>query len=447
MKSFLFVLCTALLLNGVAVANKGAIAPKGGKVAKWWVNHVSNNPAIDAAKKAAVIAGAVLAIGVATCGLQGCDNRAQNIVSDVVQEKPTSLENPFKIGVIYEHEFVQSWYGAQLAALQANRAGGIDGREIVLYPKTIYDRDTAFAVRVTQNLINKEDVDAIVGANYSYVSEFVDEVVVETNLPMVAMGSTSYTLTRAGPSIFLSAAPDTFQARVSSKYALEELNAKTAAILYWQEDAYSKGLAEAYRDSYNALGGKVVSFQGYSYGVDVKDHVFAAALNDGGIINDVVNAQPDVVFIPGFLESAIVAVQLRGAGEDAILFGADGWGASGGAPLIAMGGKALEGAYYTDGFTPAAAPEFTKAYQDAYGSDPDFLSASGYDATNIVIQAALRTADNITNETLTQEIAATANYEGATTIYRYDIKRHPVKALILNQIVDRKTNFLKTIDP
>ena len=151
------------------------------------------------------------------------------MVKDVLPEKTTSLEDPFKVGVIYEHEFVQSLWGAQLAAQQANLAGGINGREIVLYPKTIYKRDTAFAVRVTQNLISEEKVHAIVGANYSYVSEFVDEVVVETNLPMVTMGSTSYTLTRAGPSIFLSAAPDTFQARVASKYVIEELNAKTAA--------------------------------------------------------------------------------------------------------------------------------------------------------------------------------------------------------------------------
>ena len=166
---------------------------------------------------------------------------------------------------------------------------------------------------------------------------------------------------------------------------------KQQPILYWREDAYSKGLAEAYRDTFNALGGQIVSYQGYSYGVETKAHVFAAALNDDGIIDNVVNAQPDVVFIPSFLESAIVAVQLRGAGEDAILFGADGWGANGAAELLAQGGKALDGAYYTDGFTPEAAPEFSKAYEETFGFVPDFLAASGFDATNIVIQAALRT--------------------------------------------------------
>ena len=437
MRSFLFILCTAVLFNGVAAASGGRGAAlrealRGSKVGKTieGVKHAVAAKASGAKSSAVAVVGALIIGASAICGLQGCET-TQRMAPDILQAKPTSLENPFKIGLIYEHEFTRSLWGAQLAVKQANLAGGIDGRQIVLLPKTIYGRDEAFTVRVTKNLINYDDVDAIVGANYSTISEYVDEPAAISGTLMITMGSTSGTITRAGENIFLSAPPNAFQARVAAKYAVEQLDAKTAAIVYWTDDAYSMDLAESYKASLSALGIKVVLVEDYNYDREMKNSAFAVSLNDSGLVDRVLNAQADIVFLPSFEEIGIVAAQLRAAGEDAIFFGADGWGTK---TTLEWGGKALDGAYYTDLFHPESSPEFTAAYEAEFGFTPDFLAASGYDATNLAIQAALRASPNTTKEELVAEMNNTSDYFGASEIIRYDIERHPIRAVVLNGI-------------
>ena len=424
MKNFLFALCTvSLLANGVAAAKNGVA-----------------RSAVTKVKQAAVT---IVAAAAFSCGLMGCD-LADNVVHDAMSTQASYQGEPVKVGVIYEHEFPQSLKGAELAALQINGAGGINGRYLELITHKIYIRSKADAVRAAENLIIHDEVLAIVGANYSTISELIDEVVAVYDVPMVTMGSTSATLTRASESIFLAAFPDTFQGYVMAKLATDDLKADTAAVVFWGADAYSSGLAGSFRDSFRELGGTVVSYRAYSYETTNMNEDFAAELNASGIVGDVVAAQPDVVFIPGFSESGIVAVELRKAGEDATLLGADGWGAG---DLVTFGGDAVDGAYFSDHFTPDAAPEFTNLYTKAYGNTPDGLSALGYDAMRIVAEAAQRTGDDLTRPTLRDEIAATENYTGATSIARYDEERHPIKSAVIFTLKDGTKVYYKTVDP
>lgn len=424
MRNFLFVLCTAALLtNGVATANNG-VARVTGKV-----KHAL-----------AVIAGTVAL----SCGMMGCD-LADEVMQAGMQEPTTTLQGEaVKIGVIYEHEFPQSLKGAELAAMQINSTGGINGKYLELITHKIYLRSKADAVRAAENLVLHDEVLGIVGANYSTISEFIDEVVAVYNVPMVTMGSTSATLTRASENIFLAAFPDTFQGYVMAKLATDDLGASTAAVVFWGTDAYSSGLAGSFRDSFRQLGGNIVAYRAYSYATSDPNEDFAAHLNDSGIIDEVAAAQPDVVFIPGFSESGIASVQLRKAGVDATLLGADGWGTG---DLIVFGGDAVEGAYFSDHFHPDAAPEFTKAYSAAYGETPDGLGALGYDAMMVVAQAAQRAGDNLTRDNLRREIGATENYSGATVIERYDAERHPVKSAVIFTLKDGTKVYFKTVDP
>ncbi len=387
-------------------------------------------------------AGLAMAVGImVACGLQGCDP-AQNLAKDVIEAR-TDSDNPVKIGVINEHEFPQGWKGAMLAAEQANRAGGIDGRLIVLVPQTIYGRSKSGAVIAAENLIEYDEVIAISGASYSTLSEFIDEVVELEDVPMVTIGSTNPHVTAASEWVFLAAFPDSFQARVMATLAREELGADTAAVLYWGADAYSKGLAGLFSESFGKSGGSVVANFAYTYEGNTAS--FATELNASGIIDEVVAAQPDVVFLPGFeADSGTVAKALRAAGEDAALLGADGWGSA--RDLVEIAGEAVEGALHSDHFAPEASPQFTAAYTSAYGIAPDGLAALGYDSVMIIIQAAQRAAagGELTRTALRDEIEATDDYRGATHIIGYDENRHPVKDAVIFIIQDGERVFFET---
>lgn len=389
--------------------------------------------------------GVTLALGAVTlagaCQLTGCD-QGRHLADNMVGVK-AAKGDPVKFGVIYEHEFQQSFDGVELAATEINRAGGINGRYVELIPQKIYLRNKSDAVRAAENLIVHDEVIAILGANYSTISEFVDEVVAIYSVPMITIGSTSATLTRASENIFLAAFPDSFQGYVMAKLAVEDTGADSAAVIFWGQDAYSKGLAESFRDSFNELGGTVVAYHGYTYETTQENTVFATALNDSGIIDDVVTAQPDVVFMPGFSESAVVAVELREAGADAVFLGADGWGVQD----FKLGGEAVEGAYFSDHFTAEAAPEFSANFEEAYGAEPVGLAALGYDALRVAAQAAQRAGDDLTRVTLRAEIQATENYVGATSIARYDEIRHPVKSAVIFKVEGGQKVFFKIVNP
>ncbi len=431
MKCFLPIALCVVMSGSVALAGGGLVHKPGGKV----------TALINKAKQASVAILAGATVLAAACGLTGCDQGRQ-MTEDVIKAE---MGDPVKFGVIYEHEFPSSFNGAKLAAAEFNSAGGISGRYVEIIPQKIYVRDKAAAVSAAENLIIHDEVLAVIGANYSTISEFIDEVASIYGVPMVTIGSTSATLTRASENVFLAAFPDSFQGYVMAKLATEDIEAETAAVIFWKEDAYSKGLAESFRDSFSGLGGTVVAYRGYSYETTRTNDAFAVELNESGIIEEVVAAQPGAVFIPGFTESAVVAAELRNAGEDAAFLGADGWGVT---ELVDVGGDAVKGAYFSDHFTADAAPEFTENYLAQYGVSPDGLAALGYDALRVVGEAAQRASDDLRRPTLRDEIQATENYMGATSIARYDDERHPVKSAVIFTInEDGEVVFYKIAQP
>ena len=403
---------------------------------------------VSATKRVAVTVGHALAgIGlgvVALCStLTGCDQ--MHMAKDVLQEDVAVTEktpNPVKIGVIYEAEYTlpNSYRGARLAANQANLAGGINGRYIELIPHKIYDRDEADTVNAAKNLVVYDMVIALVGANYSTLSEYIDEVATQNGVLQLAIASTSKTITRAGKEVFLTAAPNSFQALIMSKYAAEQ-GIDSAAVVFWREDAYSVDLAESFRDRFNELG-TVVSYQGYSYGSHLGDEEFAAQLNESGLISSIAAAQPDAVYIPGFGESKVVATELRKAGVDAKVLGADAWGLIDDADLAS-----LEGGVYTDHFHPNAAPEINELYRNTYGIDMDGLAALGYDAIGILVQAGREVGDDLNRETLRDAVERIENYMGATNIKRFDENRHPIKDMVVFEIKGGQRKYLMTVSP
>ena len=53
---------------------------------------------------------------------------------------------------------------------------------------------------------------------------------------------------------------DPFQGQVMSKFAMDTLKAKNAAVLYDNANDYSKGLAQVFKDSFEKAGGKPVGY-------------------------------------------------------------------------------------------------------------------------------------------------------------------------------------------
>lgn len=455
MKNFIVVACVwSLLVSGIAAGNAGGVAVVKRKV----VN---------------IAAAALLGVGAVCGGFIGCDRAGQmgsrmvrevDPVEQVVDEAELpayNLHRTIKFGVIYEHEFPQSFLGAVAAVrilIQMNMTNGIEGLAFEPVPIRIYDNSWSSVVRAASNLIEYDQVVAIIGPNSSLLAEFSDEVAQTSGVPMLAIGSTSPGVPRAGDMVFLTAFSDNYQGQVLAAFARDDLSADSAAVLFRSDSTYSEEIAQSFKDGFRATGGVVSSYHGYTYADN--DALLISQLRH--VVEEIVRTQPDVVAIPSFVaEAAVVMRELRKAGVEAIFIGSDSWG--GGLvdskderDLIAAAGAAVEGAYYpthffleaVEGNLSRESAVFVQAYQQMFDWEPDALAALGYDAAMIVQQAATRIgADKLTPQALRDEIEKIQGYRGATDIAGYDISRLPNKNVIILTVKNGTEMFHKNIRP
>ena len=306
------------------------------------------------------------------------------------------------------------------------------------------NNDPALSEKLAQDLIDKDKVTAIIGPGYSSSAMKVAQVAQSAGVPLVTTTATSPDVTSAGDYVFMAAFTDTFQGQVMARFAIESLNAQTAAILTQEGDPYSEGLSTFFEDNFKALGGNIVAKETYKQG----DTDFTSQLQT------IAAVAPEVIFMPGFTPEVPLAIkqartipQENASGISATFLGGDGWWSS---DLISLGGSDIEGSYYSTFFstntTDANARDFIKAYRSFMGVAPSSEAAMGYDAFKL-IATALRRANVVDPKAIRDQLAATIGYSGATYIQNYDADRHPIKSAVIMKIQNGKAQFYKQVEP
>ena len=103
---------------------------------------------------------------------------------------------------------------------------------------------------------------------------------------MMATSATNPSVTAAGDLCFMAAFTDDFQGKVMAQFAVEDLEAKTAAVLTHEGDVYSEGLSKTFIDNF---AGEVVANEFYT----------AGATDFTAQLTAIAEATPDVVFSTG----------------------------------------------------------------------------------------------------------------------------------------------------
>jgi ABC-type branched-subunit amino acid transport system substrate-binding protein len=147
--------------------------------------------------------------------------------------------------------------GVQMAIAEINKAGGFNGKDVVLTEGDSGDTTTDTAVQtVTREL--QEKVDAIIGAASSSVSASVIDQITEAGVTQFSPANTSKQFSdyddkglyfRLGPS-------DILQGQVLAEVISEDNNSSLVIVNF--DDDYGNGLAEDLKASFEAGGGEVV---------------------------------------------------------------------------------------------------------------------------------------------------------------------------------------------
>ena len=159
-------------------------------------------------------------------------------------------------------------------------------------------------------------------------------------------------------------------------------------------------------------------------------------------------ASPQVVFIPGFYtEVGQIAIQARDLGLNAPLVGGDGWDSP---VVIQIGGKAIEGSYFSDhyfvGDTRPVVQKFVAEYEKRHGKKPEATAALGYDALHIWANAARR-AGSLDKKLIRDQIATTKDYDGVSGKTTMGPDRNPQKPVAMIKIENGQMNFAGWVNP
>jgi branched-chain amino acid transport system substrate-binding protein len=328
--------------------------------------------------------------------------------------------------------------GVLLAVEELNAKGGALGRKLEYLVEDIQSKQGESATAV-KKLISRDKVVAVIGANASANSLEAAPICQKAKIPMMAISSTNPKVTEIGDYIFRICFIDPFQGAVLAKFARTSLHAKRVALLTSINSPYSVGLSNVLRERFTALGGEIVAEQKYAEG----DKDFRAQLTA------IRTAAPDVVAATGFYtEAALICIQARSLGLDVPVIGGDGWEAP---QLTALGGKSVEGTYYSTYFSAQNnAPEvqaFVKRYQARWnGETPEGVSALGYDAMYL-IAAAMEKSGTTDGPKLRDAIASTKNFPGVTGKTTIDEKRNSSKAAVMLVVKNGRTEFFEAVTP
>ncbi|HEV7798094.1 MAG TPA: ABC transporter substrate-binding protein [Pyrinomonadaceae bacterium] len=319
---------------------------------------------------------------------------------------------------------ISSTNGIKMAADEWNTAGGINGKQIELLVQD--DRsDASEAATIVTKFVTQDQVHAIIGEVASSRSIAAAPIAQNAHIPMLTPSSTNPEVTKKGDYIFRSCFIDPVQGAAIAQFGAKSLGAKRAALMVDRKQDYSTGLEKVIRDVFTRLGGQIVLTQSYQSG----DQDFNAQ------ITDIKGANPDIVFVPGYYgDVGLFAKQARDKGLTVPLLGGDGWDSP---SLYKIGGAALNGCYFSNHYSPddpdPLVQKFVSDYKSRYGTVPDALAATAYDAARIMFDA-IKRANSLEGPAIRDALAATKDFPGVTGKVTFNENRDAVKPIVMIKI-------------
>ena len=313
-----------------------------------------------------------------------------------------------------------------------------------LYGDNRSNPTTASALIVEQ--ITKARILGIIGPLSSQQAIPVGQMANSFSTPMISPWSTSPQTTKDRPFVFRAGFVIGVQGPVLTRFVRKEFNATKAAILYNVLNAYSRGMAKAFKQAFeNTNGpGSVVAFEEFRTG----DQNFAEQLRD------IQASGAQILFTPQhYNEVPFIVRQAKQLGLDIPIIGSNSWA---GGDLAAECGANCNGLFFTGNYAAGGATginrKFVTAYHDAYGSDPDEPAALTWDATRSLL-AAISGAGKLTGNLLTDRLAVKnalvqlKDFDGATGTMSYNTTGNPSKCTLIIKIANGKLTSHESICP
>ena len=270
--------------------------------------------------------------------------------------------------------------GFDLALDEVNKAGGVLGAPLAIaYEDSAGNKDQA--LNAARQLIGGKKVPLILGPTLSNEMFAVGPIAVERKIPIVGTSTTANGITAIGPYVFRTSLPEADVVPVTLRTAKEKLGVKKVAVMYGNDDAFTKSGYDVMKDALAKLGIETVATETFGG----KDTDFSAQLTKIKSLN------PDAIVVSALVEAGagiLLAKKALGIPDSVRVIGGNGLN-SPQVPSVAReaaDGTLVGSPWFIDK-PDDVNQKFVAAYKARYNMDPDQFAAQAYDTLFIVAQA------------------------------------------------------------
>ncbi len=299
--------------------------------------------------------------------------------------------------------------------------------------------DKIEAANAATRLVDKEKVVAVIGEAISGNTMAGNPIFEAAKIPSVSPTATNPLVNQGKNYAFRACFIDPFQGQVAARFARNELKATKAALVIDIAQDYCVGLANFFVKEFVKLGGQVVAT---TY-IQTGDQDFSAQLSA------IKAANPDIIYAPNYYtEDALLAKQARDLGINVPILTGDGAQAE---ELIKIGGKAVEGMYFTAHFhkeaaTTELAKNFMKAFEEKFKKEAGAFEALGADAYFMLVEA-IEKAGSTDGTKIRNALSQLKDFKGVSGTITMGENGNPIKSVVINKVENGKFVYVTTVNP
>ena len=323
---------------------------------------------------------AAMALGLCACG---SDDGGTTDASTDDGTTSTATGAAFKIGGTGPLTGSASIYGvaakngAQIAVDEINALGG-DIQFELRYEDDVHDAEKAVNA---YNTLKDWGMQLSLGSVTSKPGEATSVENYEDRIFALTPSASSQATTEGKDNVFQMCFMDPNQGAASAQYIAEQNLGTKIAIIWKNDDVYSKGIHDNFVEEAEARGLEIVSDTTFATGNDTDFSVQLADAQSKGA---------DLVFLPMYYQPAsLILSQAKGMGYAPKWFGVDGMDG-----ILTMEGfdaTLAEGVMLLTPFNADAEDEQTQAfvakYEEQFGETPNQFAADAYDCVYAYYQA------------------------------------------------------------
>lgn len=267
------------------------------------------------------------------------------------------------------------------------------------------------ALSAGQKLMSNDDIVGLIGPTLSTEMNVVGPEADMNGIPIMGTSTTAEGIPQIGDYVFRNSLPEALAIPASIKKAVDKYGAKKVAILYGNDDVFTKSGFDTMKKAAEDMGLDILTIETFQKGQS----------DYNAQLTKIKGLKPDLILCSAlYNEGAVIMDQARKVGIDVPFVGGNGFNSP---QVIDIAGKAADGLIVaTPWFAEKQDPkvqDFVKKYETEYGKKPDQFAAQAYDALYIYAEA-LKNAGEADRDALRDSLAKIKDFPGILGNFSFD---------------------------